>query len=94
MKFLLFGDVPTDTIGDGSLEIPCCCDTTLAIGKTVVVLLFVLAVVTMFTFPRTIWDRFVATEAGNVVTDVPLSDECVAREVMVNGTTVDVCCAP
>lgn len=72
----------------------CCCGNTLAMGNTVVVLLFVLAVVTMFTLPRTICDRFVATDAGNVVTEVPLSDVCVARDVIVNGTTVDVCCVP
>lgn len=73
---------------------PCCCGRTLAIGKTVVVLLFVLADVTMFTFPRTICEIFVATDAGKVVTDEPVSDVCVAREVKVNGTTVDVCCVP
>lgn len=73
---------------------PCCCGNTLAIGKTDVVLLFVFAVVTIFTLPRTICDKFVATDAGNVVTDVPLSDVCVAREVIVNGTTVEVCCVP
>lgn len=73
---------------------PCCCGNTLAIGKTVVVLLFVFADVTIFTFPRTICERFVATDAGNVVTDVPLSEVCVAREVIVNGTTVEVCCVP
>lgn len=73
---------------------PCCCGNTLAIGKTVVVLLFVLAVVTIFTLPRTICDKFVATDGGSVVTDVPLNEVCAAREVIVNGTTVDVCCVP
>lgn len=86
--------MPTDTIGGGSLDRPCCCGSTLAIGRTVVELLFVFAVVTIFTFPRTICEIFVATDAGSVVTDVPLSDVCVAREVIVNGTTVEVCCVP
>lgn len=60
-------------------------------------LLFVLSAfddVTIFTLPRTICEIFVATDAGNVVTDVPLSELCVARDVIVNGTTVEVCCVP
>lgn len=84
---------PADTIGNGSLEMPCCCGSTLATGKTVVVL-FEFVDVTIFTPLRTICDKFVATEAGNVVTDVPLSEVCVARDVIVNGTTVEVCCVP
>lgn len=42
--------------------------------------------------PRTICDIFVATDAGMVVIDALPSDVCVARDVMVSGTTVDVCC--
>lgn len=84
---------PTETIAGESFEMFCCCGRTLAIGSTVVVLLFEFADVTIFTFPRTICEIFVATDAGNVVTDVPLNEVCVARDVIVNGTTVGFCCA-
>lgn len=72
------------------------CIRFVTIGSTVVLLLllfaFVFEAVTMV--PRTICEIFVATDAGMVVIEVPPSDGCVAREVNVNGTTVDVCCVP
>lgn len=83
------GNCAFNSIGlDGGLWRFC-----LTIGSTVVVLLavFVLAAVTMV--PRTICEMFVATDAGMVVMEVPLSDGCVARDVSVNGTTVG-CCVP
>lgn len=92
MEYLLRA-FPTETIAGGSFDKFCCCGNTLAIGRTDVVLLLEFADVTIFTFPRTICEIFVAADAGNVVTEVPLSEVCVARDVIVNGTTVCCCCA-
>lgn len=63
----------------------------LTIGRTLHALfaVFVFADVTMV--PRTICERFVATDAGIVVIDAPPSDWCAARDVILIGTTVDVC---
>lgn len=49
----------------------CCCGATLAIGTTVDAVLFpfVAVAVAIFTFLRTLCDRFVATDIDDVATD-------------------------
>lgn len=74
----------TETIGGGSFEcVCCCCGNTLAIGGKMAFVWFDApeTVETRLTLARTICDA-----------DALLTDVFAARDVIVNGTTVDDCC--